>query len=480
MSSVLTRTQIVKLLEDYLRNYKSSMNVSTGTLVGDCIIGASADELEEVHQEITDIQEAQTISDTAVLTDAELEALAYNWNLTRKESVKAVGNVTFISLTQPTESIRIGSVDGSGGIFVQTGQSVDGTIASFTTTETVYLTTSTPYDSSVEGYSVTASIQSVEGGTGGNVSAGSIVSMRETVTGADRITNKIATFGGASEESNSDFASRIIYAVRGINVGTSDGMKSIAYGVGGVIDVEVVGPNDTGVVRGENGGSADIIVLGLGAGTYTEEINYNTDDVIFVFDRRPVTAISSITGIKDDVAKIAVSGTDYTFYRDITSTLARSTTADDYIQWLTSAVFDDGTNVTIAYQYTQEVFNVQEEIDLAANSFLTSSTIAKAAQEVLIDIAVTVTKTEGYLSSTVESDVKTSITTTINNLRLGESAEVSNIVYDIKQLDSIRGLAIPFDTLRERGTTDSPATITATKFEYLRVDDASITVTVEG
>lgn len=475
--AIKTTAQIISSLVSWIKHHVKSSMTSAGSLLRNTVIDAPAQEIGDTYDEVSHVQGTQGVESPDNITTEELDALAYNWNLSRKGAVAATGFVTFSRTTPPSSNIRIGAVDGSGGIIVSTTRKADGSVVSFTTTTTSYLRTDVTQDSRTGLYSVSIPIICNQSGSIGNVDANSIVVISSSVPGISKVTNVIATSGGKDIESNSELAHRVKIKARGLHYGIWGGAKSLALEQSYVIDAEVVGPEDEECVRMPDGGGVDIYILGENLTARQQTARYITGQSEISFSRKPVTDIISVTGFVGLTQRTFTPDVDYEFSQDSTSEYAYSTQSNDKLTWLGNILPNHDTDVLITYRYDKAIYDLQDTLDQDDYKFVGASVVVKRSTEVLVDISVTVTKYSGYETETVENDVITAITNLVNNLELGEGLQESDLVNVIHDVEGVNNITIPLDALHRRGDTGTQD-ISAAKLEYLRVDSNSINVVV--
>ncbi|MGG6739919.1 UNVERIFIED_CONTAM: baseplate J/gp47 family protein, partial [Streptococcus suis] len=137
-----------------------------------------------------------------------------DYNFTRLAAVAATGSVTFSRFTASgTALVPVGAL-------IQTG---NGTQQYTVTADT----TNAAYDASQGGYvlangisSVTVPIQAVTAGVAGNVTAGSINTIAQAITGIDTVTNAAGLTNGEDAELDADFRARFIHYINSLSKAT--------------------------------------------------------------------------------------------------------------------------------------------------------------------------------------------------------------------------------------------------------------------
>lgn len=193
-------------------------------------------------------------SDAAVqdLIDGAFDKLASNFGVVRRTGTYAAGEVEFSTGVLPTFTISIAR-----------GTSLTGGGVRFYTTKDVSIPladVSRYYNPITKKYTVRAPILALDTGVEGNLTSGQIN------TGAPlglSVTNPAPTFGGGSQETNIQMATRSLSALTSVDVGTQAGYERVSRSISGVIDSFVVGA-DSPLMRRDNGlgGKVDVWVKG--------------------------------------------------------------------------------------------------------------------------------------------------------------------------------------------------------------------------
>ena len=405
-----------------------------------------------------------------------LDDLASNWQLTRKGGVTSIGSITFSRASQPSEDIVIGNIDGTGGVVISSESTPNLSAISFITTQTVKLLATTTADPITGLYSVQAPITCFQSGVVGNVAANKINILQGAISGIDTVTNKTASGGGRDSEGNTELSNRIQLKVQGLHPGISGGFQSLALAMAGVVDAKPVGPSDTEVIRDPNGGSVDLYLLGEKLENKSQSFVYASADSFVLLNTPPVQNILSVSGVVDDEVYSFIKGTDYRFQAD-SGSKAYSFEASDKLIWLDGTRPDVGTSGVIYYQEDQLVRDVQDEFEADDKFFISADVLVKKSTKVLVDLSLTVYKTSSAVSDTVRSLVATAITDYINNLGLGETLSVSDLVVAITNVSGVDRVVLPLTNLARRSATGT-SDLTSTKLEYFRTDDSSLDLTI--
>lgn len=220
--------------------------------------------------------------DVQSIVDQTFEKLASNFGLTRREGIRARGEVVFYTQKRPTASINIpiGSTISGGGV-------------RFTTTSVAQISLdriASFFSATTGRYSVRVPVQAVSSGSSGNVGIGQIRTINVGPTGLN-VTNDTSTFGGKNRETNRELAVRTIRVLSSVDSGTHQGYYTTAVDVPGVTEVFVVDAGDTLMWRDfdiENevhrGGKVDVWVRGTQENTVTDSFAFSFEmarDILF-------------------------------------------------------------------------------------------------------------------------------------------------------------------------------------------------------
>jgi hypothetical protein len=409
------------------------------------------------------------------MTTTDMDALAYNWGLTRLTGTKATGYVTFAAVTKPTSPITI-----STGTTIKT-QAVGGTIYRFSTTATATLQITATPNPKTSFYEVSAPVIAEDIGSAYNVSSNTITVFETVIQGIDYVRNDEGISGGTDNETNESLASRVLIKVSGSNIGTKDGYKSlILQNFPSILDVSVVGPNDSEMVRTTiYGGAVDIYGITINMDSTSDTFTYDGSSLYPTI--RPVLNILTVQGITMSGGSLYnfVSGTDYQFTKDISGFYGFSSRSYDRIDWLIRFTPILGSSVVVNYTYDKDVVDAQAFLDLPVNQLVASDPLMKYGTKVLVDIELQVNKLSGYDPDTIKTNIQTAVSNKLASMKLGEVLQYSDIVNIAADIDGVDEVVIP---LRKFYKTLDPKpdftiqNITPKLAEYIRLGVLTVTV----
>lgn len=482
---------IISDMIDYIRYKNSNIDTEIGSITRDVVIEPVADSIEGIYAENEHVGFLHSFFYYNNMTEDELDALAYNYGITRNPAISATGVLTFRKNTAITEDIAIPI-----NTIVSTKKTTSDPAIIFHTTEiqTMYASESSSYYNSDTGYyEIDVNIEADVAGEDGNVSVNSILLLQSAVAGIDSVINKIATTGGSEKETNVSLANRALLALTGNNVGTADGYLSTVLSNQYVYDALLVGPGDTLMTRDSGlGGKVDIYVSAnlANSNTYTNSTySYTYTDLsegsgatdVLNDKILPLQPVKSITSIIGSVTGTFIQNTDYELQITSTSNVYYgSVSALDKIHWLTNTP-QAGETITITYQYYSIVQDLVDLVD--ANRPVTADVLIKLAIPISINVTVIV-----YADDTISEEGETdfqnaiisAITTFVTTTSLARVVQQSDIVNQIYGVSGVDRITLPFTALNapaksgyETGVHDS---IPINSQEYTTAGTISVSV----
>ncbi len=133
--------------------------------------------------------------------------------VTREAAVAATGAVTFARYT-PTNQATI-----PVGTLVQTADATQQFKVVADTTQSAWNATLNAYVMGAGIGSITATVQAVTAGTGGNINAGTLTQLAAAIAGVDTVTNALAYSSGVNTETDAALLARFQIALQGLRSG---------------------------------------------------------------------------------------------------------------------------------------------------------------------------------------------------------------------------------------------------------------------
>jgi hypothetical protein len=316
-------------------------------------------------------------------------------------------------------------------------------------------------------YYVLAPIEAEVAGVSGNVGTDTITLVISPVN-VNGVTNIVATTGGQDQETNQDYARRLINVFKARNVGTVTGIRELALSQPNVIDCYVADVGDPVMVRdGGLGGKVDIYIQSESGFTdivLNEQFVYSGSDYTFLI--QPAISITSVYNV--------TTATDITgntsLVKDI-GTLKESTRATDKLHVISSAVPTDVLRVT--YVYNKLLNDIQALMDGDAVHIAGIDDLVRSALETFIDVTGSIKIASGYVFGDVQTSIINQITTYIEAKEIASSivyGDIINIIHDTPGVADLTPL-----TRLSRSTEFTNVTINLLGTEYPRAGTITIT-----
>jgi phage-related baseplate assembly protein len=466
-----TYAEIVASLKVNIGKKRPNLETTEGTITSD-IFEAIGDEIEDVYADIEHLAVLPSFRYYDKMSTDELNDLAYNYGITRKEAIKSSGNVYFRASSAPTQNILIPE-----GTVVTTEPDERLQKISFITTaeRTLYYDNAASYYNSTSGYyEIAVPIQCIDAGETGNVGVGAIKLIEGSIPGADNIYNYSAFTNGSEEEMNENLADRCLLAIQGASVGTESGyigkMLESAY----VYDALVVGPGDPLMTRDNGaGGKIDIYVKidKDSVDTYTQ----TSDEFTYAGETDKIPTCQPIKEIVSIVGSVSGALTETTDYKltKLTGAFQGSIYATDTVEFLGSPL-TAGETVTITYTYYDIVTDLQNAVEDVRP--IGTDVLVKLAEEVLIDVTAYVYADSTITDKTTLSEtVQTAIDTFLTFKDLDGEVQQSDVIEEIVTITGVDKVRIPLDKLAKSGQS-GVSDITLQKNEYPSTGTISITM----
>jgi len=484
--SIKTSDELIQQALDYITAWRPDVDTSVGTLIKDIVIDVPATVLGVAYQDLQQIQKASSINYVNELTDNQVEDLAANYGLTRKQGSYATGVITFIRYSAPTTTVTVGASDGTGGVSVSTLKDDNGVSYSFTTVETKQFTVanaSSLYSADRNRWELNVTIQADQVGSDYNVAANAI-KMFSGINGVDDIVNYNACVGGLDIETNEQLGERIKEAAKARLLGTVAGYKSLIDSFNQVIDSAVVDTSTPGYIRNTYGNEVDVVIIGQQIEAYTDTPTYNNvNGNEYILEHQPVISVNSVIGTVSGNEYTFVDGTDYIFVKDTTSDYRESAKGFDKIVWQQGGQKPDG-EYTINYSANQLISTIQDTLDSEENKLVGSDVLVREAEMINIQMELSVNTYSGTNATSSIIQIQNVIQQYINNLKLGEKLEQSDIVYELRsQLsDIIDNITLPFEYMDIKPNyvyvPKSQNVLTCSDYQYFRINTEDIIVNI--
>lgn len=333
-------SEIAVGLITHIHDTLPEVDTKEGTFIRDVFIDPVATQIADLFQELKLLELGFSI---ITATDKELDRLARNFFITRKDATYATGKLRFyLGTGEPTEDIFIPK-----GSLVGTESNENEESKEYSLSSAIYVVAGDPgtyqYDASVNKWFVDVDASSAERGLDYNTDINTITLLGDVVQyPVESVTNPYPFTGGSDAESDVSLQMRISMAITGVNIGTKDGYKSFMLQQGEVEDAIVVGAGDPLMTRdNREGGMVDIYIRAENAEeddfTFDVDYSYVRDTGLspsyknIVLRKQPALIVNNIIGKRpnansetgfDDITYI--NGSNYNkekgsdrYYRDI-------------------------------------------------------------------------------------------------------------------------------------------------------------------
>jgi len=436
---------IVQAFKDFIRSRNSKAELSEGTFTRDVVIDAPAKEFELLYTRIDQVSDEQSIN---TASEAGLEKTLLNFSKVIRGARRARTIVRFFRNQAPQSDIVIPS-----GTLVSTPLSNTNTAIRFRTIQsaTIVASLALSYFNTQNGkYEIAVEVEAVNGGSDGNVGAGTITNINGAIAGIDGVYNPFAATGGLDKETTAEMRSRLSAALAGTALGSASGFLSFILDKDFVEDAIVVGKGQTG--RADIG-AVDIYIKGKLFRDFKDEFFSPFEPYPdFVFSKQPVikssinTVVSSISG--------NLSNSSWIIQKD-SGAYGGSILAQDKLHWLSSIPISSGS-IIVNYQYNGLIEDLQSLLKKENQNVINSDTLIKWANEIPIDVTVSIRVMQGFAGSDVISLVSSAINTFLSNLKIGQEIQQADIAREVLNVAGVDDVLLPFTVFKSQDNTILP------------------------
>lgn len=467
----ITKDTLLSLAKKLISTRNSHIDLSTGTVLSDLGVDATAQILASISTDIDRIVGQQSLN-ADYFTDEEVDLLVQAFNIQRKSAIKATGTVTFAATDLPSGNSPIVI---PAGTRVYASPDVNTTLY-YETTSSCSLTSTSSRNQNTGYYEVTTGIQAIAPGSAYNVGVGYINGLEGSIAGITAVYNKNAILNGADIESKEGVLNRFLIMWRGRNRNTENGILAWTYENPSVEEAKVVGPNSEFTLRGP--GAVDVYVRGIVDASYVQTVSHITKEVIL--DKQPVINLSDLY--------VTVDGEDYredsglfAVVKDTNTIYQGSSNGRDKIVWTDSGYdFISGyQSYTISYSYNTLIDDLQNTYDNDNERLITGDILARETYLEKVIMEFGITTFPGVDKDATISRVKTNIETFVNTTPLNTDLKQSDIVAIIEGTDGVSFTDLPFKQFHLIGEEDEKkwvADIDSSPLVYFRIDSDDIII----
>ena len=411
---------LVAEVTTFLKAYTKSLDTGATSLAKDLLItpyGVGARLLQE------QVAIARQLFILSRLRGDFVDREATNYTLERSTGTYASVRLTFWTETRPTATITI-----PPGTQARTaGTSFASPIIFSTISESTYALSAVDayysYDRARYEFGVDALARVI--GETGNVGAGLVNQVIDTVSQISGVTNLVASSGGNGVEDDEDFKERIRLKKIGVNINTINGLRAFVR-ERGFIDAYPVRVESA---DSERATGVDVFVIDRDITSITETFTYYAHIPRYYFSNPPIRGVTSVVSSTGGT----VSSGNYDVNIDNTSPLRRSTLAQDYIEIRAAASLPEGSTFTVTYTYSQTIVNFQSNLELDTNDILTADPLVKRAYPLSFYINATLTLTANADGPTNRNRARNALIQFLDQYRLGENIQKSDIIIVLQQ-----------------------------------------------
>lgn len=278
MVSIRSVNEIILNLIDFFKLTQPDLDTKPGTVARDLFIDAPATQISLLYDELSTVSNKQSLR---LVNGSDLDKLAKNFGVVRVQPTKATGValLTFSSINSPININSGGVITSSVGVSFSILNSISVSPNSINYYRSVASKFRDQLD--IAGISDTLAVEvtviASSPGSFGNIGKYSL--NRTTIPGVSNVTNVTSFTGGADQETDSAFRTRVLSTFAGSSVGTALGYQNAALSVNGITDAVVIEPgnplmtrdgtetqtNADGsktIINEGSGGKVDVVVLG--------------------------------------------------------------------------------------------------------------------------------------------------------------------------------------------------------------------------
>lgn len=423
-----------KAISDFITeivNVISGQDVTIDTGLGpvnDTVIQPLSNEALNLYNLIQHLSIVIDVANWQQMTNTELEALAdtYGNGMQRLGAGFSVGTFTFVANSRPQIDIQI-----PAGTPLSAGKNASGQTIMYMTTQSATMlaaNASTYFVAANNDYEITVPIVCLTPGSAGTVATGAITTILRVPGGIDSGMNQAATSAVQDVETNQELASRVIALRSGYALDTFDGFYLDLKGNAGVQNFVVVAKDNPLLVRASSDANAvDIWVKDTQPQNVIEYFTFNGK--FYRFTHQPVISIQSV---------LDANGNDRTsqfvLVKD-TGAYAYSPRGQDQMVLLSGTLFGQLLHVSFTYDYEESY--LANYFATRAKAMFGLDILARAGIGVNIYIGAKLTVLSGFVWSTVQSQVVSSLLNYVVQLPMGAEIERADLIYAAKSVNGV-------------------------------------------
>lgn len=385
------------------------------------------------------------------LEDVEIDRFCATFGVTPRPATRATGVVTFYTSTEPVSTIYI-----NDGIIVNTGGanavefSVDGDYT------IPYSIRNSYYNAIEERWEINCNVQAVNAGPDYKAGTSTVTRLQTAIAGIDGVVNAAPITGGTNTETVASRMTRVVNKFQGRDLGPTSGIQNFVGVYASAVNI--VGANDPLMERDEGvGGAIDIYIIGEDLASTTDEIVitssgletginvlYTSTSIIML--KQPVSSIISV--VIDGTVLIPV--TDYTLVVD-TGMLSKSTSGSDMVVFTSTGYLTAGAVVELSYNYNSLLETIETALNTSTNHFHDRNYLLRSETEVTIGVYLKIKEIAGQDFTAIAEAVQLLISDFINKILNSGAVELADIVGVAKNYAGVDNIQLTTAALTATG-----------------------------
>lgn len=384
------------------------------------------------------------ISNYQSLTNTDIDTYCSNFGITRNPATKSTGSVVFYTYSTPSKDVVIQS-----GVLLATTSSTPYYFTVKTTTTIKLANIVSYYNTSNNRYEFTVGVESQEAGSSYRAGVGTITVIEKAISGIDGVTNISSISGGTDEEGNYSMMQRLISLFQSRGLYNTTGISN--YVVNTAPTVLTVGAGDPLMKRdGGVGGCVDVYVKGTTVTSYTDSISITTTGLVnttisgytnryIKLSKQPVVSIDQVL-----INGAAVASSYYILLSDTTSTVKKSTSANDKL-YLTDlgleklGGFTSGMAIDIQYSYNSLLHTITSNLTSTQNKVEGRNYLVREFINVPISVAFYVIPSSGYAISDLTNTWNSILSNYFDSMSYGSTISASGFNSLLRGISTISG-----------------------------------------
>lgn len=437
-------------------------DVSNGTVHRD-LIDVSASQITTAYAALEAARQAASLKNEASADPVGLSRFALNFDVLAAPATAATGTVTFQATVRPHAPIGI-----PANTLVQTQPLPDGTIILYLTTAEAALLPSAQENPLNGHYEVDVPVAALLPGTASQVGVNSLTVLPNRIAGISSVVNKGAIVNAYDGDTNDALSSAVLAKTAGSLLGTPSGYAELLLRTfpGDIQSVALVGPLDPQNTRVQYGNEVDVPIVSTNAASFTALLTADGGPTTKFSATRPVISVSSVVGATNGVNY--ARGTDWAFNRDTGAVYGFSAQSFDALCWFPGRQVGQGVRLAVQGTYDAAVSEAQAFLNEPTVNYITGGLLVKSAQQVLVNVSVSVLAISGVDRLQLQSAVQAAIATALSAYGLGQDVLEDDLINVINAVPGVFSVVIPFTSLSTAASPANSDSVAITTYQYAR------------